>query len=356
MSYRTPDGASLETVPGFVGGGEGLWKSAPTPGDVFVSRPLSDVSLAYWQEDDAFIADRMFPGIPSRMQAGSIWEWNRSFFMRNEMEARAPNTESAGAKMGLASIPYSLFVYALHHDIEEQRSANEEEPINSDDAAVLLLTQQAKQFREIRIKAAAFKTSLWTGQTDQTGVAGVPAANQFKQWNDAASTPIKNVTDWSTSVKTSVGVRPNVLSMGRRVWDALKTNPDIIDRIKYSSGNSSPTVVTKQAVAALFEVEEILVSDCAQVTSKEGQATTTFDFVIGKELILFYRPRVAAKNMPSAGYTINWTGYMGATSNGARMKRFYIPTIASWRVEIEQAFTQLVASPALGAYASAVVA
>jgi hypothetical protein len=46
---------------------------------------------------------------------------------------------------------------------------------------------------------------------------------------------------------------------------------------------------------------------------------------------------------------------MGATSVGMRMKRFYIPEKACFRVEAEQAYTQKVCAPALGAYASAVV-
>lgn len=329
-------------------------KSQPAPGDVFVSRPLTDASLAYWQEDDAFIADRMFLPIGSQLQAGTIWEWLKEYFLRNEMEVRAPNAESAAAGMKLNSIAYACQVYALHHDIEEQRSANEMDPISSDDAAVLMLTQQSKQFREIQIKAKAFATGIWTGQTDQLGVAAGPAANQFIQWDAATSTPVKNVAVWQTAVKQSTGIRPNVLAMGRQVWDALKTNPDVLDRIKYSSSNQNPTVVTRQAVAALFELDDILVSDVAQATSAEGLANA-FGFVIGKEAVLYFRPRVPARNMPAAGYTMNWTGYMGAATNGQRVKRFYIPEKASWRIEIEQAFSQQVTSTALGAYASAMV-
>ena len=349
MTFRQAD-TTYMPVPGMVP----VIKSQPAPGDVFVSRPLTDASLAYWQEDECFIADKMFPPIGSQLQAGSIWEWDKTFFLRNEMEVRAPNAESAGAGMKLALITYALQVFALHHDIEEQRSANELDPISSDDAAVLLLTQQSKQFREIKIKAKAFTTGLWTGQADQLGVAAAPGANQFIQWDQATSTPVKNVALWKTSVKQNTGVRPNVLAMGQQVWDALKTNPDIIDRIKYSSGNSNPTIVTKQAVAALFELDEILISDVAQVTSKENLAAV-FGFVIGKETLLFFRPRVAARNMPSAGYTMNWTGYMGAATNGQRVKRFYLPTIASWRIEIEQSFEQKVTATALGAYSSATV-
>lgn len=335
-------------------GGSMVIKSQPSPGDVFVSRPLTDVSLAYWQDDDSFIADRVFLPIPSQLSAGSLWEWDRTYFMRNEMDVRAPNAESAGAGMKLNSIAFATPVYALHHDIEEQRSANELDPISSDDAAVLLLTQQSKQFREIQIATIAFGTGIWTGQTDQTGVASAPAANQFIQWDASGSDPIKNVATWQTAVKIATGVRPNVLAIGRQVWDALKTNAAILDRIKYSSGNNNPAIVTRQAVAAIMELDEILISDVTKVTSNEGQ-TGAFGYVIGKVALLYYRPRVAAKNMPSAGYTVNWTGYMGATQNGSRVKRFYIPEKSTWRVETEQAFVQKVTSAALGAFATAVV-
>lgn len=350
MAFRQP-----QQAPGYLYGNQQIIKSQPSPGDVFVSRPLTDASLAYWQDDTAFIADSMFLPLPSPLQAGTIWEWDRTYFLRNEMGVRAPNAESLGAGLKLNSIPFAAQVYALHHDIEEQRTANEMDPISSDDAAVLMLTQQSRQFREIQIAAVAFSTGIWTGQSDQAGVASGPSANQFVQWDQTASTPVKNVATWQSAVKISTGVRPNVLAIGRQVWDALKTNADILDRIKYSSTNSTPTVVTRQAVAAIFELDEILVSDVAQVTAAEGIGAQTFGYVIGKQAVLYYRPKVAARNMPSAGYTMNWTGYMGAAVNGQRVKRFYIPEKSTWRVEIEQAFVQKVTSAALGAYAGTVV-
>jgi len=77
--------------------------------------------------------------------------------------------------------------------------------------------------------------------------------------------------------------------------------------------------------------------------------------VIGKVALLFYRPKVIAKNMPSAIYTVAWTGYTGAAGMGQRVKRFYLPQLSTWRIEIEQAFQQMLCSKALGAYATAVV-
>lgn len=346
-----PFNANVRTTPA------DILKAQPTPGDVLVNRPLTNISLAYFQDTESFIADRFFLQLPVQLPAGQVWEWDKTFMLRNEVTTRATNAETAGVGMKVGKLSYSCPVYGIHHDIEEQRSASEEDPINSDEAAVLLLSQQSLQFREIMFASKVFAGSTWTGGVDKTGVAAAPAANQFLQWSVATADPVKDVAAWSTEVKLNSGIRPNVLAIGRQVWDALKTCPAILDRIKYGqSGNANPALVTRQAVAQMFEVDEILISDVTQVTSAEGAASATYAFVIGKQAVLAYRPRMAAKNMPAAGYTFTWTGYLGATLNGARVKRFYLPQIASWRLEMEQAFDQKILAPGLGIYASAVVA
>ncbi|HEU4727682.1 MAG TPA: major capsid protein [Kofleriaceae bacterium] len=330
--------------------------SQPTPGDVFVSQPLTNVSLAYAQSPNSFIADRMFPTIPSPMQAGIIWEWDLAYLLKNGMKPRSPNSQSEGIGNKLNQKTFNAIVAALHQDIPDQRRANEVSPINADRAATVQLTQQALQYREITLKAKAFATGKWTGFTDGTGVSGVPGANQIKQWDQASSTPVKDVTSLSTTLKLATGVRPNKIAMGRPVWDALKTNPDIIDRIKYTSSPGSPAIVTVQAVAALFELEDILVSDVVQTTSAEGAATNTNAFVIGKEFVLFYTPPAADVDTPSAGYTITWDGYLGATPLGTRIKKFRMEANAADRIEIEQAYDQNLLSSPLGGYYSSVVA
>jgi len=330
--------------------------SQPTPGDVFVSAPLTNVSLNYVQDQSASIADRMFPVVPVSIQAGIVWEFDLAYLLRNGMKPRAPNAESEGIGNKLNQKTYAAIVEALHIDVSDQRRANETMPINADRSATIQLTQQAWQRREITLKAKAFATGKWTGFTDGTGVAGAPGANQIKQWNDAASTPVKDVTTLSTNLKLATGIRPNKIAMGRQVWDTLKYNPDVIDRIKFSSGNSTPTIVTMQAVAALFELDEILVSDVVQATSNEGAATLTTAFVVGKEFVLFYTPPAADIDTPSAGYTFAWNGYLGASALGSRMKKFRMEPNAADRIEIEQAYDQAIMSSLLGGYYSTVVA
>lgn len=329
--------------------------SQPTPGDVYVSRPLTNVSLAYSQES-SYIADKMFPVIPSEDQGGIIYEWDPEYALRNEMKPRAPNAPTAGVGMKINQKTYFTIPYGLHHDIPDQRRANERSPIKSDRAATKLLTDQALQHREILLKSKAFGTGKWTAVADQTGVPGAPAANQFKQWDQSSSTPVKDVRTLLSSAKLAVGVRPNRMAMGQQVWDALLTNPDIIDRIKYGQTGPGVAEVTLAGVAQLFGVKEILISDVVQATSKENAPALVNAYIIGKEFVLFYTPDEPGLEVPSAGYTFTWSGYMGATVLGTRMKKFRIEANAADRIEIEQAYEQNLCAPKLGVYGSAVIA
>jgi hypothetical protein len=328
----------------------------PTAGDIYVNIPLTNVSLAYYQDQSSFIADKMFPVVPVQLQSSIIWEWDVNYILKNGMKPRAEGTESEGIGSKLNQKTYLCLVTALHKDISDQRRANELAPINADRNATTQLSAQAVQYREISLKASAFGTGKWTGMTDQAGVSGSPGANQFKQWDQPSSDPVADVTNFKQTILLATGVEPKRMAMGRQVWDKLKTNQAIIDRLKFFGVPGSPTIVTMNAVAALFGVEEVLVSSTVQQTSNEGAATAVNGFVIGKEFVLFNTPPAADIDTPSAGYTFAWQGYLGANAYGARMKKFRMEHLAADRIEIEQAYDQRLLSPALGGYASAVVA
>lgn len=330
--------------------------SQPTPGDVFVSAPLTNISENYVADQAAAIADRMFPAVPTPVQAGIVWEWDLGYLLRNGVKPRGPSSESAGIGNKLNQKTYACVVEAVHSDIPDQRRANESSPINSDRAHTIQVTQQLWQRREITLKAKAFKTSLWTGMTDQTGVSGSPGANQFKQFDQSTSDPVATVRSQCKTIQLATGIRPNSMAMGQDVWEALMTNAAILDRLKFFGTPGNPTVVTMEAVAALFGLKQILVSAVVQATSNEGAVTLTTAFVIGKEYVLFYVPDAPGIDTPSAGYTFTWTGYLGATNAGSRMKKIRMEPLSSDRIEGEQAYDQNPMAPALGGYASSVVA
>tara|TARA_R110000764_G_scaffold36736_1_gene81960 strand:+ start:26296 stop:27285 length:990 start_codon:yes stop_codon:yes gene_type:complete len=319
--------------------------SQPSRSDVHINAPLSSVSLAFIQSADAFVADRAFPRIAVSKQSDSYFTYDRGYFNRAEMQKRAPGAESAGANYALSSATYAADVWALHRDVADQVRANADSPISLDREATELLTLQGLLRKEKEWASAHFITGVWT--TERAGVAAAPTGTQFLRWDVAASTPIEDVRAGVRTVQESTGFRPNRMVLGREVYDALLDHPDIVGRL--DRGQTSGTaMVMRDTLAALFEMQEILVMDAIENTANEG-ATNVHAFIGGKNALLLYAPAAPGLMVPSAGYTFTWNGLLGGGALATRISRMRMDHLKSDRIEIEMAFDQKLVSADLGA-------
>lgn len=319
-----------------------------TPQDVHVNRPLTNISVAFLQDQNTFVADRIFPRLPVMKQSDSYFVYDRSFWNRTEMRQRPPSTETPGGGFRISTDTYFCDVYGLHMDVDERVVANADSPLAPRQEATEWVTRQGLLFREIEWTSRYFVAGVWNGQ--ETGVAAAPGANQFLRWSDAASDPIKDVKRWKTAqLLRSGGFGPNVMVMSHAVYDVLSEHPDIIDRIKYGQTPGAPAVVTRQALAALFEIDRIEVLSAIQNTAAEGIAESNA-FIAANHVALFYVPQRPGLRTPAAGYTFVWSGYMGS-SEGQRVSTLPMPTLKSERVEIEMSFAHKVIGADLGFFA-----
>lgn len=326
----------------------------PTPGDVHVNTPLTNISIAYLQDADAFVAAKVFPNIPVSKQSDRYYVYARGDFNRDEMQLRAPATESAGSGYTLDNTPtYFANRWSIHKDIPDEVRANADVVLNPDREAVAFLTHKALIRREKLFAANHFTTGKWA--VDMTGVSGTPTGNQFKQWNDAASTPIEDIRNGKRYVRQSTGFEPNTLVLGRAVYDELLDNPSILDRLKYGQTAGSPAKTNLAALTALFEVDRILVMNAIENTAAEGQ-TASHSFIGGKRALLTHVASAPGLMTPSAGYTFSWTGLMGNGIEGNRIKSFRLEREGADRVELDMCFDQKLVAGDLGYFFDAAVA
>ena len=68
----------------------------PTAADLHVDTLLTMLSIAYMNEADAYIADKLFPIVPVRKQSNLIPEYRKGDFFRDVAQFREPGTESRG--------------------------------------------------------------------------------------------------------------------------------------------------------------------------------------------------------------------------------------------------------------------
>lgn len=317
-------------------------KYSPTAGDVHVNTPLTNISIAFLQNASNFVASSVFPNIPVSKQGDRYYTYDRGEFNRDEMEKRAPATESAGGGYTLDNTPtYFADVWAFHKDVADQVRANSDSVLAPDREAVEYVTHKALIRREKIFATGFFAASKWT--TDNT------TAN----WGGSGTLtdPIVDIEDGKNTVLESTGFEPNTLVLGKNVYSALKNNPDVIERVYSGQTPGGPAMGTLQAMMALFEVERILVMKAIENTAKEGQ-TNVHSFIGGDNALLCYVAPSPGLMTPSAGYTFSWTGMLGGGAEGNRIKRFRMENLEADRVEIQMAFDQKLVAADLGYFFS----
>lgn len=323
---------------------------APTQSDLHVNVPLTNVSIAYMQAANAYIADKVFPKVSVRKQSDLYWKYSKSDWRRTDVQRRAPSTESPGVGWNVDTDSYFAHVYAVHKDVDDQLRANADSNFNLDRDSTEFVTNQLLLKRDLDWNATYFAPNVWN-----TDLAG---GTDFDKWSDAGSDPISNVAQYVLDFRKETGFAPNIMILGAEVMKALKQHPDIIDRIKYTQRG----IVTEDLIATLFGVEQLYTSYATVATGPQipdaaaQDAAASYDFISNsKAALLLYAPSSPSLMTPSAGYTFTWSGYLGGNSQGIRVKRFRMEHIASDRVEAEMTYDMKVVCPDLGTYLADVV-
>lgn len=306
----------------------------PNMKDAHIDRALTNMSVAYMQDANNFIADKVFPIVPVKRQSDVFYIYNKGDFMRDEMQVRGGASESAGGDYGVeAADPYYCRKHAFHKDVTPEERANYDEPLDADNDATDFVTQKMLIRREMQWADKFFKTGVWG--TEITGVASGATAGQTIKWTAATSNPIKDVTDAGVAIAGTTGYKPNTLVLSPQAFNALKNHEDVLDRIKYTQKG----IVTSDLLATLFDVDNVYVS-WGVVNSAAKGATDDIDFIMGSHALLCYsNPRPALKK-PSAGYIFAWTGLEGSGAFGNRIVRLPMDMLGlgTERIEGEVAF------------------
>ena len=329
----------------------------PSPSAVHVDRLMTQFSIANLQDEQVYVAGRVFPSIPVQKQSDRYTVYPKGAFFRAEMQRRAPGTRARVADYAVDTTPtYFCESFALGKLIPDEARANNDAPMDLDRDATLYLTQQAKIRREKEFMSTYFKAGVWS--LNKTGVSGTPSTDEFKQFNDAASTPISVIRGYKTAFSlNNGGFRPNKMTLGRLVYDALLDHADVIDRIKYGQTPGAPAMTNLQVLAQLFEMDEVLVADAVENTAIEG-AADVFAFVASKGVLLTYSPASPSLLTPSAGYTFAWTGFLPGQgpSLGEVISRFRDDQARTDMMQIDAAYDMKLVSTDCGMFLASAVA
>lgn len=327
----------------------------PVFGDVHVAAALTDIAVAYLQDESVYIADKVFPVVPVQHQTDVYYVWSKADFFRDEAQVRADATESAGSGVNLTTQTYSAKVYALHQDIGAQVRSNADPAVDVDVVATRQLMQKMLIRRDRIFVAKYMVASVWG--TTITGVASAPSNVQTIQWSDDAnSDPFTDIATGQTTILQNTGFLPNVLVMTWPVYQALRKHPLVVDRIKYTNPAFAGTI-TPALLAEAFDVEEIIVSKAVYNSAAQGQ-TAVMNFVAGKTALLAYRAPQPGLMVPTAGYCFGWTGLIANNNMGVAVYQIPMPWrgTRTIRTEAEMSFDMQIVGSDLGYFFDTIVA
>lgn len=280
----------------------------PSPQGGHYDAMLTNISVAYTQSDDSFIADKIFPIVPVEKASAQYFEYDRAAYFSNNVGPRPLGGRARQVGMKLSRNTYNCEEVALSAMIDDRERANQTDPFNIDRAKTKLLTAQHMINRDSVWATSYFKTGVWTGAV--AGSATVSDTTHETFWNLSNSNPIKRIETDRFGVRKLTGMEPNVLVIGTDVKIALGQHPDLIDRIKYTQKG----VVDLDLLAGYFGVNKVVVAQAVQNTADEGQTISNSWIFDSKSALLVYAAPEPALEAPSGGYIFAWNGLLG---NGA---------------------------------------
>jgi hypothetical protein len=271
---------------------------------------LTNLALAAFQAPGAFIAKRIFPIVPVDLSSSRFYEFDKGDLARDNVGRKPEFGHVAPAVFGKREQYYHCEVDQVITGIDKISSLDFTRSgapgmIDPRRAKVRFISEQMNIHQDRVWAKKYFNPGSWSYVL--SGVGTQPAGgNQFWFLDNDNCDPVRLFDGLRTAMLLSGLREPNKICMGVNVFAALRTNPSIMERIKYQGSEANPADVTENVLAQLFKLDEIVVAKSVINKSPVG-APDDIEFICDpNSMLLCYTTNAPAIEEPSAGYTFAW--------------------------------------------------
>lgn len=270
---------------------------------------LTNVSIAQFQQPDDFVAYKLFPIVPVAQPMSKFYKFSKADLARVSMQRKPAFGTAAPAVWSQEEGSYACEVYQGMYGVDQLSArpfavAGAPGAADPQVAKAKIAAEQTKLFMDLQFSQHFFKPGVWANEYE--GSATTPGGQQFWQFNNDNSDPIAFIDELKTEIKREGRRTPNKLALGAEAYTALKNNPSIIERIKFSGSSANPATVNRNVLAQLFGVEEVLVLESTYNAAAQGAAADMQYVCDPKGMLLCYTTGAPAIDEPSAGYIFAW--------------------------------------------------
>lgn len=255
--------------------------------------PASDpdlvaISIAY--RNTQLIADKIFPRKPVGEEKFRYYKYPKGQFItipntRSGRKGELNEANFEGEEVVDSTIPFGLKSPVPQHDIDNAPEGMSPLNLATEGLRDLILLDREKRAADLAFDATQYASG------NKVQLSGTD------QWSDFAnSDPIDDIEAGLNAPMH----RPNKMILGQAAWSKLRQHPDIVKSANKNDGDKG--MASKQAVAELFELDEIIVGQGWINIAKPGQAVQRVR-VWGKHCLLIHDNATA---MPSTGLGVTY--------------------------------------------------
>lgn len=271
---------------------------------------LTNMSMAYFQAMDQYVAKSLFPMLPVQLSTASYYKFSKGDLARDNVQRKPQFGKVAPAIMGQTDDSYACLVDQVITGIDQIATLNftrSKAPGVADPrrAKAKFIAEQMNIHMDILFANGFFKTGVW--DNEWTGGSSLSETGKtFIKFNDSNCDPIELFDMLKTLIQQNGRRKPNKLGLGIEAFNALKSCPAILDRVKYGGSTPNPATVNENVLAQLFGLKEVKVFESTYNAAPLG-AEDDMKFICNpKDALLVYATDTPAIDEPTAGYIFTW--------------------------------------------------
>lgn len=258
---------------------------------------LTAIAIAY--KNAKYIADEVAPRIPVDAQKFNFLQYPSDTFFNIPDTRVGRRSKPNEATLEASEVTDSTEDHALDGGVPKADQDNADPRYDPLGNEVMFLQELIALDREQRVASLLFTAANYASGLKQT-LSGT------SQFSHASSTPIALIN----SALDLPLVRPNQMVFGQAGWTKFRTNPEIVEACLGTAATKGN--VSRQQVADLFEVDEVLVGAARANSAKRGQAPSLAR-LWGNQLALTHKaPVPQAKGAMTHIGTFEWGSRIAA--------------------------------------------
>lgn len=271
---------------------------------------LTNMAMAYYQDARNYFAKAIFPVCPVNMSSDNYYIFDKEDLLRDNWEKKPAYGSVDPATLSEHTEQYACYVDQMIMGIDQIRQTDlnrRQGPaiMQPKQQRIKTIAEQANIHQDRLFAERFFKKGVW--KNEKTGAdSTAPSSGQYIKFSNGNSDPVEFIDAEKTEMHQETGRMPNRMALGVNVYNAMKRHPAILERVKYGGSTANPATVTRNVLAQLFDVEQVVVLNSIMNKAEMGAEGKMEYIGDPNAFLLAYATNAPSIEEPSAGYIFSW--------------------------------------------------